>query len=66
MLFLLKGRYAAAARIVIGIVLAVVGIAVHAPALILVGGLLIVWGIVAAVSGWRGRARQVRKSGRAL
>jgi hypothetical protein len=66
MLFLLKGRYAAAARIVIGIVLAVAGIAVHAAGLTLVGGLLVVWGIVAAVSGWRGRSRQAQESGRAL
>jgi hypothetical protein len=56
MLFLLKGRHAATARIVIGIVLAVAGIAVHAPSLTLVGGLLVAWGIVAGISGLRRRA----------
>jgi uncharacterized membrane protein HdeD (DUF308 family) len=55
MIFLLKGRAGAAMKILIGIALLLLGLIRHGhtPLPILIGAVLIVWGIASAINAWR-------------
>ena len=55
MIFLLKSRAGAAMKILIGIALLLLGLIRHGhtPLPILIGAVLIVWGIASAINAWR-------------
>jgi uncharacterized membrane protein HdeD (DUF308 family) len=55
MIFLLKGRSGAAMKILIGIALLLLGLIRHGhtPLPLLIGAVLIVWGIASAINAWR-------------
>ena len=57
MIFLLKGRAGAAMKILIGIALLLLGLTrrghMPLPLPLLIGAVLIVWGIASAINAWR-------------
>jgi hypothetical protein len=60
MLFLFRGRYALAARLIVGAAVLVVGLLTASKIVIVVGALVLAWGAVLVI-GWlshRGQASQ--------
>ncbi len=53
MLLLFKGPHRFAAQVVIGIALLVIGVVSHATVVIVLGGVLVVWGLFTAARGRR-------------
>jgi membrane protein implicated in regulation of membrane protease activity len=62
-MLLLFGRYKDPARLGLGIVIVIIGIVIHQLILTLVGAVLAVWGLYAAVGWWRNRGRNAGRRG---
>jgi hypothetical protein len=56
MLFLFRGRFALAARLIVGAALLVVGLVTASKAVIVIGALVLAWGVVLGVT-WLNRRR---------
>ncbi|HTU31635.1 MAG TPA: hypothetical protein VMF07_19745 [Solirubrobacteraceae bacterium] len=57
MLLLFKGPHRFAAQIVIGIALVAIGVVAHARFGLILGGVLLAWGLFTAIGGRRSRRR---------
>lgn len=57
MLFLFRGRYALAARLIVGAAILVVGLITASKIAIVIGALVLAWGVVLGIS-WLSHRRQ--------
>jgi hypothetical protein len=62
-MLLLFGRFKGPARLGLGVVMVIIGIAIHQPILALVGAVLAVWGLYAAIGWLRNRDRKAGGAG---
>ena len=56
-----KTRYGLLVRAIVGLVLIVVGIVAHARIALVLGAIVIVWGLFSAVAAWRARDEDERR-----
>jgi len=62
-MLLLFGRFKGPARLGLGVVMVIIGIVIHEPVLALVGAVLAVWGLYAAIGWLRNRDRKAGNAG---